>query len=255
MSRWLSRRTNPGGPARATLPHQPLDRRNVVLVVQSYCRCCSLYGVPRRLPAAATSSRSFPTCRMCCNPARGFGSIPTSAPHGWHFAIARGDRTSLSRRWCPLINISRCSWSDSWQFFHVVKQHYGMFNIYAAKAGYRGDRRVAKYMLFAGCFAPPVSFAKAWPFDYVVLGSRLPFSIRHADTADTGLSRRGGILAFGVLLAAMIDRFGDSRGRNVLPRSPVRRSRSHRFVHLPTFSERSYALILIATVMHTCSTM
>jgi hypothetical protein len=53
-----------------------------------------------------------------------------------------------------------------------------MVNIYAAKTGYAGDKRLAKYTLFAGCIAPflyrlreGMSFS-----EYVVVGRRLPFS-------------------------------------------------------------------------------
>ena len=65
-----------------------------------------------------------------------------------------------------------------WQFFHVMKQHYGMINIYAAKAGYRAGRTMVKYSLFAACFAPfYYRLHEGMQFsDYVIFGNRLPFS-------------------------------------------------------------------------------
>ncbi len=65
-----------------------------------------------------------------------------------------------------------------WQIMHVLKQHYGILNIYAAKNGYRGPRNLAKYLLFAGCLAPVVArAAQGFQFsEYVFFGYRLPFS-------------------------------------------------------------------------------
>ncbi|ATL67211.1 hypothetical protein [Nocardia terpenica] len=65
-----------------------------------------------------------------------------------------------------------------WQVFHVLKQHFGIINIYAAKNGYRGPRNLLKYSLFAACLAPFVYRASQGLHfsDYVVLGHRLPFS-------------------------------------------------------------------------------
>jgi hypothetical protein len=65
-----------------------------------------------------------------------------------------------------------------WQVLHVLKQHYGILSIYAAKHKYRASKRSAKYVLFSGCLAP-VIFRAAHGFqftNYVVFGYRLPFS-------------------------------------------------------------------------------
>jgi hypothetical protein len=65
-----------------------------------------------------------------------------------------------------------------WQVLHVLKQHYGILSIYAAKHKYRASKRAAKYALFSGCLAP-VIFRAAHGFqftNYVVFGYRLPFS-------------------------------------------------------------------------------
>ena len=65
-----------------------------------------------------------------------------------------------------------------WQVFHVLKQHFGIINIYASKNGYKSSRKVLKYALFAGCLAPVVyrmSHGLAFS-EYEVLGYRLPFS-------------------------------------------------------------------------------
>jgi len=65
-----------------------------------------------------------------------------------------------------------------WQILHVLKQHYGVMNIYAVKAGYRGDRHLLKRLLFAGCLAP-VLFRASFGLhfgDYWVLGKHLYFS-------------------------------------------------------------------------------
>jgi hypothetical protein len=65
-----------------------------------------------------------------------------------------------------------------WQILHVVKQHIGMVSVYAAKAGYRGSRTLAKRALVFGCLAPVLyRAAHGVRFgDYVVGGRRLPFS-------------------------------------------------------------------------------
>lgn len=65
-----------------------------------------------------------------------------------------------------------------WQVMHVLKQHYGILNIYAGKSGYKGPRKLAKYLLFAACLAPFVyRAAHGLHFsEYVVFGYRLPFS-------------------------------------------------------------------------------
>jgi hypothetical protein len=65
-----------------------------------------------------------------------------------------------------------------WQVLHVLKQHYGILNIYASKSGYRSSRKLAKYALFAGCLAPVLYRAGVgFQFsEYVIFGYRLPFS-------------------------------------------------------------------------------
>jgi hypothetical protein len=65
-----------------------------------------------------------------------------------------------------------------WQVFHVIKQHFGIMNIYAAKNGYRGPRKTIKYALYAVCLAPVIYRARhGLQFsEYEVLGHRLPFS-------------------------------------------------------------------------------
>lgn len=65
-----------------------------------------------------------------------------------------------------------------WQVFHVLKQHFGIMNIYAAKNGYKGPRKLLKYALFSACLAPVIYRAShGLNFsEYVVFGHRLPFS-------------------------------------------------------------------------------
>lgn len=65
-----------------------------------------------------------------------------------------------------------------WQVFHVLKQHFGIINIYAAKNGYKGPRSRIKYALYALCLAPVLYRASHGLHfsDYEVLGHRLPFS-------------------------------------------------------------------------------
>lgn len=65
-----------------------------------------------------------------------------------------------------------------WQVLHVLKQHYGILNIYAAKNGYRSSRRLARWVLFTGCLAPFLFRAShGLRFsEYVIFGYRLPFS-------------------------------------------------------------------------------
>ncbi|WP_078314197.1 hypothetical protein [Mycobacterium sp. D16Q16] len=65
-----------------------------------------------------------------------------------------------------------------WQVFHVLKQHFGIINIYAAKNGYKGPRNRIKYALYAVCLAPVLYRAsQGLNFsEYVVFGHRLPFS-------------------------------------------------------------------------------
>ena len=65
-----------------------------------------------------------------------------------------------------------------WQVFHVVKQHEGIVSLYLAKAGYRGDRRLTRYVLYLGCAAPVLyRLREGMAFaDYVVFGHRMPFS-------------------------------------------------------------------------------
>lgn len=65
-----------------------------------------------------------------------------------------------------------------WQVFHVIKQHIGMVSIYAAKAGYRGSRVLAKRVLILACAAPVVyRVGEGLHFpEYVFNGTHLPFS-------------------------------------------------------------------------------
>jgi hypothetical protein len=65
-----------------------------------------------------------------------------------------------------------------WQFFHVIKQHYGIMRIYGAKARYRGPTRLAGATLFLGCVSPVLyRLGQGMRFgEYWVLGRRMPFS-------------------------------------------------------------------------------
>lgn len=65
-----------------------------------------------------------------------------------------------------------------WQFVHVVKQHYGMISIYAAKDGYRQDKHLVKYTLILGCVAPVLYRLRIGMrfSDYTILGRHMPFS-------------------------------------------------------------------------------
>jgi hypothetical protein len=94
-----------------------------------------------------------------------------------------------------------------WQVFHVLKQHFGIINIYASKNGYRSPRKLLKYALFAGCLAPVVyRMAHGLRFsDYVVLGHRLPFSDLEVPTPPVPAAVVvAGFAAAGALLVALV---------------------------------------------------
>jgi hypothetical protein len=65
-----------------------------------------------------------------------------------------------------------------WQVFHVLKQHFGIINIYAAKNRYKGPRNMVKYALYASCLAPVIyRGSHGLQFsEYTFFGNRLPFS-------------------------------------------------------------------------------
>jgi hypothetical protein len=65
-----------------------------------------------------------------------------------------------------------------WQFLHVVKQHYGIVRIYAAKNQYRGPTRLMAVTLALGCASPVLyRVGQGMRFnEYYVLGQRMPFS-------------------------------------------------------------------------------
>jgi hypothetical protein len=66
-----------------------------------------------------------------------------------------------------------------WQPYHVIKQHDGVMQIYAAKHGYRGSRSLARIVLFAGCAAPVLCRMSRGHYgfgEYTVFGTRMPFS-------------------------------------------------------------------------------
>ncbi len=65
-----------------------------------------------------------------------------------------------------------------WQFFHVIKQHYGISRIYAAKTGYRGPFRLFTAVLLLGCVTPlAYRLGQGMRFnEYVLFGQRMPFS-------------------------------------------------------------------------------
>jgi hypothetical protein len=65
-----------------------------------------------------------------------------------------------------------------WQFLHVVKQHFGVVRIYAAKSGYRGPTRLMSLVLMLGCVSPVLyRVGQGMRFnEYVVFGQRMPFS-------------------------------------------------------------------------------
>jgi hypothetical protein len=65
-----------------------------------------------------------------------------------------------------------------WQFFHVVKQHFGMVRIYSAKSGYGGPTRLMSLVLALGCGSPVLyRLGQGMRFnEYVLFGQRMPFS-------------------------------------------------------------------------------
>ncbi len=93
-----------------------------------------------------------------------------------------------------------------WQVFHVLKQHFGVINIYAAKNGYRGPRKLLKYSLFATCLAPFVYRAsRGLHFsDYEVLGHRLPFSELTVPTPPIPVAAVAAVFALALVLTILL---------------------------------------------------
>jgi hypothetical protein len=104
-----------------------------------------------------------------------------------------------------------------WQVFHVLKQHFGIINIYASKNGYKSSRKLLKHALFAGCLAPVVyrmSHGLAFS-EYEVLGYRLPFSNLVVPTPPVplavvvaGFALAGGLVALLILEQVRLHRSG-----------------------------------------------
>jgi hypothetical protein len=144
-----------------------------------------------------------------------------------------------------------------WQVFHVLKQHFGIINIYAAKNGYKGPRNKIKYALYATCLAP-VMFRAAHGLrfsEYDVLGHRLPFS--NLSVPVPPIPGAVVIAAFGcaavLLLVAVIEQVNLKRGgRRSLPAMSIATfviaALSYNLSYL--LVSDLFALILIATTTH-----
>lgn len=144
-----------------------------------------------------------------------------------------------------------------WQFFHVVKQHYGISRIYAAKAGYRGPFRLMSGVLLFGCASPVLyRLGQGMRFnEYVVFGERMPFS----GLGLPELPVPGALVA--TMYAGMVATFV-LFVREQLARRARRESTLPWVVHLTLalavvsynlsylFVSDLYALIMIATTMH-----
>ena len=147
-----------------------------------------------------------------------------------------------------------------WQVLHVLKQHYGILSIYAAKHKYRGPKRAAKYALFSGCLAP-VIFRAAHGFqftNYVVFGYRLPFSDLKVPTPPIPwLVVAAGYAFFAVALAVFIRqqwrlRRSSAPGERPLPAMALATMISAIVSYNLSYLLVSdlFALILIATTTH-----
>lgn len=144
-----------------------------------------------------------------------------------------------------------------WQIMHVLKQHYGILNIYAAKNGYKGPRKLAKYLLFTACIAPFVyRAAHGLHFsEYVFFGYRLPFSNL---TVPTPPIPAAVVVACYLLVAVLMVMFVQEQrsikraGGKILPGMALATMASaiicYNLSYL--FVRDLFALILIATTTH-----
>jgi hypothetical protein len=91
-----------------------------------------------------------------------------------------------------------------WQFFHVVKQHMGMTNIYLAKARYRGPRRSFKILIGAVAVAPFLVRAHSGLHfgHYEVSGRTVPFSDQSIPLPQTPLAFA--VIAYGVAAVGLL---------------------------------------------------
>jgi hypothetical protein len=144
-----------------------------------------------------------------------------------------------------------------WQVFHVLKQHFGIINIYAAKNGYKGPRNKIKYALYATCLAPVVfRAAHGLHFsEYDVLGHRLPFSNLSVPVPPipSSLVIAGFVCAAVFLMVAVIEQVKlRSAGQRSLPAMSIATfviaALSYNLSYL--LVSDLFALILIATTTH-----
>ena len=144
-----------------------------------------------------------------------------------------------------------------WQVLHVLKQHYGILNIYASKNGYRSSRRLAKYVLFAGCIAPFIfRAAHGLRFsEYVVFGYRLPFSNLTVPTPPIPwMVIAAGYAVFLILLVLFVREQASlaRAGKKPLPGMAIATMASAIVAYNLSYLLVSdlFALILIATTTH-----
>ena len=144
-----------------------------------------------------------------------------------------------------------------WQVFHVLKQHFGIINIYAAKNGYKGPRDKVKYALYACCLAPVVYRAShGLQFsEYAFFGNRLPFSGLKIPfpPLPTPVVVAGYLVAAVLLAAAVAEQLGLRRqGQKALPPMALATfavaAVSYNLSYL--LVSDLFALILIATTTH-----
>jgi hypothetical protein len=144
-----------------------------------------------------------------------------------------------------------------WQFVHVVKQHYGMLSIYAAKAHYDGKKWLIKYVLLLGCTAPFIYRLRLGMrfSEYVIFGQRMPFSSLSVATPPIPLAVVLIIyVAFGCFVIAFVREQFRIAAAHQTPLPPIAWATvaiavlSYNISYL--FVSDLYALILIATSVH-----
>lgn len=144
-----------------------------------------------------------------------------------------------------------------WQILHVLKQHYGILSIYAAKNGYRGQKKLAKRTLLLGCLAP-VLFRAHHGFhfaDYEIFGDRLPFSNLTVPTPPIPVVLVVAVYAaFAVMLVRFVREQAGiaSAGGKALPWIAIATLASAVVSYNLSYLivDDLYALILIATTVH-----
>jgi hypothetical protein len=144
-----------------------------------------------------------------------------------------------------------------WQPYHVMKQHFGVTNLYARKQGGTFDRRTVKVLLFAGCLAPVSFFVLKHGIHFGVyrLGdTRLPFSGLRVPSPPLDWAVPAGLYLLALLAAGAFVRQQLSARRDGKGLVPV--ALAQLALALVTYNlayllvSDLYAVILIATAVH-----